>query len=387
MVWDGAADGDVPATTAEAGRGVLDAPPMRGGIAPLHRLGRRLYAHPARRGAGDGAARGRLPPSRRRRPAGARRSAAGGAADRTARGACWPRSPSGSRAARRELALRGRCRRRRDPRHGRCRAAGRALLPAAPPFGRARPGASRPDPVAGPGRPPPRPARRRWRRGEFSVTLLDGVTGSGKTEVYLEAVAECPAPGPPGAGAAAGNRAVRRNGWSGSSARFGVAPAVWHSDLDLARPPRSPGARWRTARAPVVVGARSALFLPFPDLGLIVVDEEHETAFKQEDGVIYHARDMAVVRARFCAAPRPCWSPPRPAWRRRQRRGRPLPPAASADAPWRRGAARGDGDRLARHPPERGQLPRPAADRRRCARPWRAASRRCCSSTAAAMRR
>ena len=65
----------------------------------------------------------------------------------------------------------------------------------------------------------------------------------------------------------------------------------------------SPGGRSPPAAAPVVVGARSALFLPFPDLGLIVVDEEHETAFKQEDGVIYHARDMAVVRARFEQAP------------------------------------------------------------------------------------
>ncbi len=63
---------------------------------------------------------------------------------------------------------------------------------------------------------------------------------------------------------------------------------------------------WRAVdagTAPVVVGARSALFLPFPNLGLIVVDEEHETAFKQEDGVVYHARDMAVVRARLCEAP------------------------------------------------------------------------------------
>ena len=84
--------------------------------------------------------------------------------------------------------------------------------------------------------------------------------------------------------------------------RFGVAPAVWHSDLTS----RVRRTTWRAVAdgaAPVVVGARSALFLPFPDLGLVVVDEEHETAFKQEEGVVYHARDMAVVRARFCAAP------------------------------------------------------------------------------------
>ena len=84
--------------------------------------------------------------------------------------------------------------------------------------------------------------------------------------------------------------------------RFGVAPAVWHSDLTS----RTRRTTWRAVAdgaAPVVVGARSALFLPFPDLGLIVIDEEHETAFKQEEGVVYHARDMAVVRARFCAAP------------------------------------------------------------------------------------
>ena len=77
---------------------------------------------------------------------------------------------------------------------------------------------------------------------------------------------------------------------------------MWHSDLTS----RVRRTTWRAVaegRAPVVVGARSALFLPFPDLGCVVVDEEHETAFKQEDGVVYHARDMAVVRARFCAAP------------------------------------------------------------------------------------
>ncbi|WP_298282882.1 primosomal protein N' [Acidocella sp.] len=135
----------------------------------------------------------------------------------------------------------------------------------------------------------------------FSVTLLDGVTGSGKTETYLEAVAEAlrlnkqilillPE-------IALSVQAVARIG-----ARFGAKPAAWHSDL-------TPAQRRETlhavaeGRADIVVGARSALFLPFADLGLIVVDEEHESAFKQEDGVIYHARDMAVVRAKLCAAP------------------------------------------------------------------------------------
>ena len=77
---------------------------------------------------------------------------------------------------------------------------------------------------------------------------------------------------------------------------------MWHSDLTS----RVRRVTWRAVAegaAPVVVGARSALFLPFPDLGLVVIDEEHETAFKQEEGVVYHARDMAVVRARFCSAP------------------------------------------------------------------------------------
>ena len=135
----------------------------------------------------------------------------------------------------------------------------------------------------------------------FSTTLLDGVTGSGKTEVYLEAVAAC---------VAAGRQALvllpeiaLSSQWLARfEARFGVAPAVWHSDLTS----RVRRVTWRAVAegaAPVVVGARSALFLPFPDLGLVVVDEEHETAFKQEDGVVYHARDMAVVRARLSEAP------------------------------------------------------------------------------------
>ena len=134
----------------------------------------------------------------------------------------------------------------------------------------------------------------------FAVTLLDGVTGSGKTEVYFEAVAEC---------LRAGRQALvllpeiaLSSQWLDRFVRrFGTAPAVWHSDLSS----RIRRTTWRAVSegtATVLVGARSALFLPFPDLGLVVVDEEHETAFKQEDGVSYHARDMAVVRARLADA-------------------------------------------------------------------------------------
>ena len=135
----------------------------------------------------------------------------------------------------------------------------------------------------------------------FSVTLLDGVTGSGKTETYLEAVAECLRQGRQ-ALVLLPEIALSSQWLERFERRFGVAPAIWHSDLTS----RVRRVTWRAVAegaAPVVVGARSALFLPFPDLGLVVIDEEHETAFKQEEGVVYHARDMAVVRARFCAAP------------------------------------------------------------------------------------
>ena len=135
----------------------------------------------------------------------------------------------------------------------------------------------------------------------FSVTMLDGVTGSGKTEVYHEAIAECLRQGRQ-ALVLLPEIALSSQWLERFEQRFAVAPAVWHSDLTSRIRRRT----WRAVaagQAAVVVGARSALFLPFPDLGLIVIDEEHETAFKQEDGVIYHARDMAVVRARLCAAP------------------------------------------------------------------------------------
>jgi primosomal protein N' (replication factor Y) len=135
----------------------------------------------------------------------------------------------------------------------------------------------------------------------FGVSLLDGVTGSGKTEVYFEAIAEALRRGrqvlvllPE---IALGAQWLRR-----FEARFGARPAEWHSDLTHAQRRET----WRAVAAgtaQVVVGARSALFLPYPELGLIIVDEEHDAAFKQEDGVCYHARDMAVVRARIGGIP------------------------------------------------------------------------------------
>ncbi len=173
-------------------------------------------------------------------------------------------------------------------------------LPARPPF-------HLPDPAhPGPTLSPAQSSAAESLRGavaarKFTVTLLDGVTGSGKTEVYLEAVAECIATGRQ-ALVLLPEIALSSQWLERFAARFGVAPAVWHSDLGS----RTRRITWRAVAdgaAPVVVGARSALFLPFPDLGLVVVDEEHETAFKQEDGVVYHARDMAVVRARLSNAP------------------------------------------------------------------------------------
>src|SRR5215470_17316804 len=138
-------------------------------------------------------------------------------------------------------------------------------------------------------------------QGGYTVTLLDGVTGSGKTEVYFEAVAEN----------------IRRNRQTlilmpeialtaqfldRFSERFGVRPAEWHSQLS----PRKRARTWSAVGANevrVVVGARSALFLPYADLGLVVVDEEHDPAYKQEDGAHYHARDMAVVRGSIAKFP------------------------------------------------------------------------------------
>ncbi len=130
--------------------------------------------------------------------------------------------------------------------------------------------------------------------------LLEGVTGAGKTEVYFEAVAAALAQGGQ-ALVMMPEIALTAQFLERFAARFGAAPAEWHSGVS----PRKRARIWRgcaTGEVSVVAGARSALFLPFRDLRLIIVDEEHEGAYKQEDGVCYHARDMAVVRARFEAA-------------------------------------------------------------------------------------
>jgi primosomal protein N' (replication factor Y) len=130
----------------------------------------------------------------------------------------------------------------------------------------------------------------------FSTTVLDGVTGSGKTEVYFEAIANVIENGGQ-ALVLLPEIALTAQWMSRFIARFGFAPTEWHSDLS-GKQRRENWLNAATGDAKVVVGARSSLFLPFKNLHLIIVDEEHEGAFKQEDGVIYHARDMAVVRAR-----------------------------------------------------------------------------------------
>ncbi|WP_170599132.1 primosomal protein N' [Ruegeria arenilitoris] len=138
------------------------------------------------------------------------------------------------------------------------------------------------------------------RSGAYGTTLLKGVTGSGKTEVYLEAVAEALRMGRQ-ALVLLPEIALTAEFLTRVEERFGARPAEWHSGATMTERRRV----WRMVGqgdAQMVVGARSALFLPFRDLGLIVVDEEHDTSYKQEDGVHYNARDMAVLRAAICGS-------------------------------------------------------------------------------------
>jgi len=129
------------------------------------------------------------------------------------------------------------------------------------------------------------------------VILLEGVTGSGKTEVYFEAVAEAVRQGRQ-ALILMPEIALTAQFLDRFAARFGVKPATWHSGVTGRKRERLYAAI-ASGEVKVVAGARSALFLPYADLSLIVVDEEHETAYKQDDGVHYHARDMAVVRGKI----------------------------------------------------------------------------------------
>ena len=138
-------------------------------------------------------------------------------------------------------------------------------------------------------------------RGGFAVSLLDGVTGSGKTEVYFEVIAQALAAGKQ-ALVMIPEIALTSAFLARCEERFGARPAEWHSGLTQS----ARGRTWRAVaegKAQLVVGARSALFLPFPNLGLIVVDEEHDQAYKQEDRVSYQARDMAVVRGHLGKCP------------------------------------------------------------------------------------
>ena len=138
--------------------------------------------------------------------------------------------------------------------------------------------------------------------GGFAPFLLDGITGSGKTEVYFEGLAEALKTHGTQVLVLVPEIALTSQWLDRFEARFGVAPVVWHSEIGQAERRRA----WRaiaSGNARVVVGARSALFLPFRHLAFITVDEEHDPSFKQEDGVHYHARDMAVVRAKLADCP------------------------------------------------------------------------------------
>jgi len=134
----------------------------------------------------------------------------------------------------------------------------------------------------------------------YSTTLLRGVTGSGKTEVYLEAVAETLRQGRQGL-VLLPEIALTSEFLNRVVERFGAKPAEWHSGVTMTERRRI----WKMVGqggAQLVIGARSSLYLPFRDLGLIVVDEEHDTSYKQEDGALYNARDMSVLRASIAKA-------------------------------------------------------------------------------------
>ncbi len=211
------------------------------------------------------------------------------------------------------------------------------------------------------------------------------MTGSGKTEVYLEAVAETLARGRQ-ALVLLPEIALSVEFLDRVEARFGARPAEWHSGVTQGGRRRA----WRAVAdggARLVVGARSALFLPFRELGLIVVDEEHDGSYKQEDGALYHARDMAVLRASIegAAVVLASATPSLESWANAD--GRQIRPARPARTLRRGGAAGDGGDRPAHGRAAAGPLDLRAAGGARSANGWRRTSSRCCSSTGAATRR
>jgi primosomal protein N' (replication factor Y) len=215
------------------------------------------------------------------------------------------------------------------------------------------------------------------------VILLDGVTGSGKTEVYFEAIAEAVRIGRQ-ALILAPEIALTSAFLDRFAERFGVRPAAWHSGIGRRRRERIL-AGVASGEVAVVAGARSALFLPFRDLGLLVVDEEHEAAYKQEEGVCYHTRDMAIVRGGWRGAPVVLASAtPSIETRVNVQRGT-LRPAGAAGAHGGRKLPDIKAVDSAAHPPPPEPGSRPALVEESGA-PRRPASRPSCSSTAGAMR-
>ncbi len=229
-------------------------------------------------------------------------------------------------------------------------------------------------------------AARRGGGADFSVHLIDGVTGSGKTEVYFEAVAEAIRRGTPGADPASGDRADRalprslRRALRRAAGRMAFAGAAAQARRAAVGCGRAGEARWSPVRA-------RRCFCRSSDLGLIVVDEEHDPAYKQEDGVHYHARDMAVVRGSLAEAPVVLASATPSHRKRGQRAARPLPASGAARALRRQLRSRRSKPLICAG----GAAARPLGLRRaskpQSTRRSTAASRRCSSSTGAATRR
>ena len=359
----------------------LDLPPLQGGVAQLCRLDRHLHAVVARHGVAHDAAHGRSrpragtyrrPPCRR---AAAAPDAGAAARDRAARGRhAAAKSEAAAEAGVSTGVIDGLV----D--EGTLEVSGAAEEHAG---AAARSGVCRPDFSA------EQQARRRGdarvcAKEDFGVTLLDGVTGSGKTEVYFEAVAEILRKGKQ-ALILMPEIALTGQFLDRFAVRFGVRPHEWHSELT----PRTRARNWAaiaSGEAHVVIGARSALMLPYADLGLIIVDEEHDQAYKQDEGAHYHARDMAVVRGHIAKIPVVLSSATPSIETEVNARKRPLP-AHRAAVTFRRPAhAAYRADRPAYRGPGARPLHR-AASRRSCAAAIERASRRCCSSIAAAMRR